>query len=205
MRSSADIGKIVRRQRGVNKIRQMDFAEKMGIHKSTLSKYESGQRKIPMEDISKMAEILDMNVEDLLIEKDKPTPLPVEPIPVVSQISAGDPIYGEENIVEYTYVPEGLSRVGKKLFGLKVSGDSMDREFKENDVVIVEKDAMVENGQIGVVLVNGYDATVKRIRYDDDRVILYPESNNPAHIPQVYNGKDELSIVGRVVSSQKFY
>ncbi|MEJ7459245.1 S24 family peptidase, partial [Staphylococcus saprophyticus] len=69
---------------------------------------------------------------------------------------------------------------GKEEFGLKVSGDSMDKEFRDGDVVIVEKDAVVENGQIAVVQVNGYNATVKRVRYEKDRIILIPESNNPA-------------------------
>ena len=38
-----------------------------------------------------------------------------------------------------------------------------------------------------------------------DRIILIPESNNPAHYPQVYSQDDEVKIIGKVVSSQKFY
>ncbi|PMC20523.1 hypothetical protein CJ235_02290 [Staphylococcus pettenkoferi] len=72
-------------------------------------------------------------------------------------------------------------------------------------VVVVEKDSVVENGQLGVVLVNGYNGTVKRIRYKDDQVILIPESNNPNHYPQVYSAKDEVEIVGKVVASVKIF
>ena len=81
----------------------------------------------------------------------------------------------------------------------------MDKEFKEGDLVLVEKDAPIEQGQIGVMLLNGYNATVKRVRYDNEKVILYPESYNSSHIPQVYNSSDEVSFIGRVISSQKFY
>ena len=48
----------------------------------------------------------------------------------------------------------------------------MDKLFQEGDVVVVEKDSTVENGQLGVVLVNGYNGTVKRIRYNNDQIIF---------------------------------
>lgn len=80
----------------------------------------------------------------------------------------------------------------------------MDKEFKDGEVVIVEKDSVVENGQIGVVMINGYNATVKRVRYNDDQLILLPESNNNEHLPQVYNDTDDVKIIGRVVASQKY-
>ena len=60
----------------------------------------------------------------------------------------------------------------KEEFGLRVSGDSMNKIFDEGDVVVIEKDSIVENGQLGVVMINGYNGTVKRIRYNGDQIIL---------------------------------
>ncbi|WP_322391821.1 XRE family transcriptional regulator [Staphylococcus aureus] len=131
--------------------------------------------------------------------------LPVKKIPVVSKISAGMPIYSEENLIDYIYFATKNLSSNKEEFGLQVSGDSMDKLFQEGDVVVVEKDSTVENGQLGVVLVNGYNGTVKRIRYNNDQIILIPESNNPSHYPQVYGKDDEIKIVGRVVASQKLF
>ena len=131
--------------------------------------------------------------------------LPVKKIPVVSKISAGLPIYSEENLIDYIYFATNKLNSDKEEFGLKVSGDSMDKIFQENDVVVVEKDSIVENGQLGVVMVNGYNATVKRIRYNKNQIILIPESNNPEHLPQVYGEDDEVKIIGRVVASQKIF
>ncbi|HDN3486791.1 TPA: helix-turn-helix domain-containing protein [Staphylococcus aureus] len=131
--------------------------------------------------------------------------LPVKKIPVVSQISAGMPVYTEENLIDYIYFATKNLNSNKEEFGLKVSGDSMDKLFQDGDVVVVEKDSTVENGQLGVVLVNGYNGTVKRIRYNNDQIILIPESNNPSHYPQVYGKDDEVKIVGRVVASQKLF
>lgn len=131
--------------------------------------------------------------------------LPVKKILVVSKISAGMPIYAEENLIDYIYFATKNLSSNKEEFGLQVSGDSMDKLFQEGDVVVVEKDSTVENGQLGVVLVNGYNGTVKRIRYNNDQIILIPESNNPSHYPQVYGKDDEIKIVGRVVASQKLF
>lgn len=97
-------------------------------------------------------------------------------IPVVSKVSAGLPIYSEENLIDYIYFATNKLNSDKEEFGLKVSGDSMDKIFQDGDIVVVEKDSVVENGQLGVVMINGYNATVKRIRYNGDQIILIPES-----------------------------
>ncbi|EHT3683423.1 helix-turn-helix domain-containing protein [Staphylococcus pseudintermedius] len=190
---------------------QIDLAKKLGRKSaSSISEWEKGKYTPKMKTLSELARLFNVSINDLM-EKDlsntKPQidTLPVTAIPVVAKISAGLPIYTEENIIEYTYIPSQMTKGGKELFGLKVSGDSMDKEFREGDVVVVEKDSVVENGQIGVVNVNGYNATVKRIRYNEDKIILLPESNNRDHLPQVYTNDDEIKVVGKVVSSMKFY
>ncbi|MDK3983739.1 XRE family transcriptional regulator [Staphylococcus pseudintermedius] len=190
---------------------QIDLAKKLGRKSaSSISEWEKGKYTPKMKTLSELARLFNVSINDLM-EKDlsnaKPQidTLPVTAIPVVAKISAGFPIYTEENIIEYTYIPSQMTKGGKELFGLKVSGDSMDKEFREGDVVVVEKDSVVENGQIGVVNVNGYNATVKRIRYNEDKIILLPESNNSDHLPQVYTNDDEIKVVGKVVSSMKFY
>lgn len=190
---------------------QIDLAKKLGRKSaSSISEWEKGKYTPKMKTLSELARLFNVSINDLM-EKDlsntKPQidTLPVTAIPVVAKISAGLPIYTEENIIEYTYIPSQMTKGGKELFGLKVSGDSMDKEFREGDVVVVEKDSVVENGQIGVVNVNGYNATVKRIRYNEDKIVLLPESNNSDHLPQVYTNDDEIKVVGKVVSSMKFY
>lgn len=183
------------------------FSEEIGLAYTTVrSILERGIFNAKVENVIKICKGLNIKPEEIMdIEQPQIETLPVKKIPVVSQISAGLPIYSEENLIDYTYIATKNLSVDKELFGLKVSGDSMDKEFRDGDVVIVEKDAVVENGQIAVVQINGYNATVKRVRYEKDRIILIPESNNPAHYPQVYSQDDEVKIIGRVVASQKLF
>ena len=201
------IGKRIKELRKQKKLTQNDLSKLTGYKQNPISSHENGTRGIDEIDIMNYCEALGVTPTDLFQKEPQPQleTLPVKKIPVVSQISAGLPIYSEENLIDYTYIATKNLSADKELFGLKVSGDSMDKEFKDGDVVIVEKDAVVENGQIAVVQINGYNATVKRVRYEKDRIILIPESNNPAHYPQVYSQDDEVKIIGRVVASQRLF
>ena len=93
-----------------------------------------------------------------------------------------------------------MSRQGK-FFALKIKGDSMEPKFSEGDVVIVQQQSTVENGDIAVVLVNGGDATVKKFYRSDSGIKLI--STNPAYDP-FYFTPDEVNtlpvqIIGKVV------
>ena len=154
------------------------LAELINKNRATIYRYEKNEiENMPYDVIEPLAKVLNVSPAYLMGWEDRANSLdslPVKQIPVVSQISAGLPIYSEENLIDYTYIATKNLNVDKELFGLKVSGDSMDKEFKDGEVVIVEKDSVVENGQIGVVQINGYNATVKRVRYNDDQLILLP-------------------------------
>ena len=210
MTKEKDLKRLMDNKSGTEKA----FSEEVGLAYTTVrSILERGVLNAKVENVIKICKGLNIKPEDIMVDKDEEEKtestnvetLPVKQIPVVSQISAGLPIYSEENLIDYTYIATKNLSADKELFGLKVSGDSMDKEFKDGDVVVVEKDSFVENGQIGVVQINGYNATVKRVRYNDDQLILLPESNNNEHLPQVYNSSDDVKIIGRVVASQKIY
>ena len=181
----------------------------VGVGKSTVRKWETGDiENMKRDKIVKLAKALRVSPSYIMgIEDEQPQleTLPVKKIPVVSKISAGLPIYSEENLIDYIYFATNKLNSDKEEFALKVSGDSMDKIFQDGDIVVVEKDSVVENGQLGVVMINGYNATVKRIRYNGDQIILIPESNNTNHYPQVYGKDDEVKIIGRVVASQKIF
>ncbi|MBM0868877.1 helix-turn-helix domain-containing protein [Staphylococcus auricularis] len=189
-----------------------ELARRVGVAKSAVSRYLNLTREFPLNRSKDFAKALSISTEYLLgFDKSEQQheqqleTLPVKKIPVVSQISAGLPIYSEENLIDYIYFATNKLNSDKEEFGLKVSGDSMDKIFQDGDIVVVEKDSIVENGQLGVVMINGYNGTVKRVRYNDDQIILIPESNNPSHYPQVYSKNDEVKIIGRVVASQKLF
>ncbi|WP_436860404.1 LexA family protein [Staphylococcus caeli] len=207
MRNNDEIIKLVNQLMDQRDLSTSELARRLDIAKSSVSRYLNKTSQFPLNKVNDFAKVLKVSPEYLLGvgEHSQIETLPVKKIPVVSQISAGLPIYSEENLIDYIYFSKEKLNDGKEEFGLKVSGDSMNKIFDEGDVVVIEKDSIVENGQLGVVMINGYNGTVKRIRYNGDQIILIPESNNPNHYPQVYGKNDEVKIVGRVVASVKTF
>lgn len=191
-------------------IEQLELAEMIGRKSaSTISEWEKGKYTPKLKILNQLSKIFNVSIDDLM-ERDLSIPIildqiETEKIPVVAQVSAGLPVYSEQDIIDYAYAPAYLKKNGRELFYLKISGDSMDKEFKEGDLILVDMNSTVENGQIGVVQINGYNATVKRVKYDDDKIILLPESNNSDHLPQIYTKDDKVKIIGRVISAQKQY
>ncbi len=119
-------------------------------------------------------------------------------LPVVGRVAAGEPILAEENIEEYIDLKESFGQ-SKDRFDLKVVGDSMvDEGIMDGDYVVVQPRQKIENGQIGVVLVDD-EATVKRIHIQRGRIALEP-ANKAAGYKTKYikRGSESVRIIGKV-------
>lgn len=121
-------------------------------------------------------------------------------VPILGVIQAGDPILADQNILGYEYIPSEMAK-GRKYFGLKVVGDSMDNSrIFDGDVVLVRQQDNVENGEIAVVLVNDESATIKRFFKTDSMVTLMPDSSNKEYQPQFIDiTKNNVKILGKVI------
>ncbi|HHY51742.1 MAG TPA: transcriptional repressor LexA [Clostridiales bacterium] len=115
-------------------------------------------------------------------------------VPLVGTVAAGLPILAVENIEAYLPISSEVAR-GRELFALRVQGESMkDAAILPGDLVVVEKCATAENGQIVVAMVEG-EATVKRYYKENGHFRLQPE--NDAFDPLIL---DEVELLGRVIS-----
>ena len=82
-------------------------------------------------------------------------------LPLIGQITAGEPIFAEQNIEEYLPLPASLIK-GKDNFLLRVKGDSMvDAGILDGDYVVVDKKNTAANGQMVAAIVENEKATVK--------------------------------------------
>jgi phage repressor protein C with HTH and peptisase S24 domain len=82
--------------------------------------------------------------------------------------------------------------------GVRISGDSMQPRIPDGAVVWVQPAPQLENGQIGVFVLNG-EALCKRIAIDWDERQVRLESLNPAYAPIVVTERDNLRTIGRVL------
>lgn len=122
--------------------------------------------------------------------------VPVRDVPLVGRIAAGSPILAEQDIEEIFPLPTEL--VGNDpVFMLRVQGDSMiDAGIFDGDLVVIRRQPDANDGDLVAALVDGEEATVKRLRRDDGKVVLVPE--NRAYEPMVF--EEGVEILGRVVA-----
>ena len=156
--------------------------------------------------MQRLADFFGVSVDYLLGRESAPDgpPAPSRPgsqwIPVLGRVAAGTPIEAVEDILDYEEIDAQTAGRGEH-FALKIKGDSMEPRIKDGDVVIVRKQDDCESGDTAVVLVNGDEATVKRIKKEPAGLMLIP--SNPAYEPKFYS-KDEIAalpvkIIGKVV------
>lgn len=197
------MAKNIKKYMNIHNVSRKRMSEALKVSYSTLSDWINAKTYPRIDKIEMMANYFGVSKSDLVEDKQSTNTVQITTAPVLSKVSAGMPIYAEENIVDYIYLPADEVRPGKEVFGLIVSGDSMNKEFKEGDIVIIEKDSIVENGEVGVVLINGYNATLKQVKYVNDSIVLMPQSDNPEHDPQIYNNQDEVCIIGKVIGMHR--
>jgi len=212
-----------------NNMTQRELADKLNLSAKMVSFYELSQRVPPMDIVLKLTNIFNVSTDYLLGKlenKDNPyiigaqTPtsksITIEKsisnsapkgikIPVLGRVVAGIPLQAIENIEGYEEISPAMAVRGE-FFALRVKGKSMEPYLLENDTVIVKKQNDVENNAIAIILVNGDEATVKKIRKQETGITLIG-LNTSVYEPHFYTNAEVLSlpivIVGRVVEIRR--
>lgn len=185
--------KLLRNQKHLS---QAQLAKKIGVSSSTIAMWESGEREPKnYETLEIIADFFNVNMELLLTGTIAPTR-----IPVLGKVVAGIPLEAIEDIIDYEEIPQSMAKSGE-FFGLQIKGDSMEPKFSEGDVVIVRKQDDVDSGSIAIILVNGNEATIKRVKKFDGGINLVP--TNPAYDVLTYTNEQienlPVRIIGKVV------
>ena len=120
-------------------------------------------------------------------------------IPILGTVKAGYDWLAEENIVDYIAIKENIPNL-KEYYALKIIGDSMLPLLSEGDLVIVHNQDDVESGQTAIVLINGEEASVKKVIKTNDGIELH--AMNPYYPVKKFTFEDmktiPVKIIGRV-------
>ena len=166
---------------------QEQLGEILGVAKQTIQKYESGTvTNIPLDRFQALADALGVSPISLMdlpdFEEIKITGF----IPVYGTIAAGQPIFADENIIDYIATTHAIPT---EYFALKVRGTSMiGAGIPDGAYVTIKKQNTAENGDIVACRINGEEATLKRFRQQGSTVVLMPE--NPEYDPIIVSVKD---------------
>lgn len=202
-----DTGKMIKNRRIELNLSQQELADKIGVSKSAISRYESGE--IGNMGLDKAQAISKALLIDPLILLGIESGKELEPvdlsntinIPVVGRIPAGIPVEAIEDVVEYIDIPKDWTKGSQSYIGLRVSGDSMYPLLLDGDTVVIRVQPSAETGDICACYVNGFDATLKRVSLTETSITLKPE--NPNYPPMTYTHPGEVTIVGKVVEVRR--
>lgn len=120
-------------------------------------------------------------------------------VPILGRVAAGEPIYAEQNIVDYFPIPIDFVR-NRDTFLLKVQGESMiNAGILDGDYVLVEELSSASNGDMVVALVED-GATVKTFYKENGYIRLQPENDymDAILVPDVH-------ILGHVIGVFRFF
>ena len=124
-------------------------------------------------------------------------------LPVMGRIAAGTPIAAIEQVSHHVAIPGSMVGGSSKHFALEVKGDSMiNAGINNGDIVVIREQKTAENGDIVVALVEGQEATLKRLRRKGSAIAL--EAANPAYETRLY-GADQVKVQGRLVGLIRSY
>lgn len=201
---SSYVAQKIKYYRKLKGITQKELGEKIGVKHNTVSSYENGVNEPEQDLLFKIADALDISINDLFpptnyepanIKPVKPTDM--VKIPIIGTIACGDPILADENIIGYRYLFKDRMPKGQTFF-LTAKGDSMEPKIPDGSDVLIRLQNDVEDGEIAAVLVNGdTEATLKRVKKQGDIVMLVAENN--AYAPYIITEHNPARILGKAV------
>ncbi len=182
---------------------QKEVASDLGISPTTFNTWCVGKIMPRMGKVQAIADYFGIGKSDLIDDKSSLIGQRTKKgivINVLGRVAAGIPIEAIEEIIDTEEITEEMAKTGN-FFGLQIHGDSMEPRMCEGDVVIVRQQDDAESGDVVIAMVNGNDATCKRLRKYRDGIELI--SNNPSYEPMFFS-KEEIEnkpvrIIGKVV------
>lgn len=207
------IGERIKELRNSLGYSQVDFADKIDVSKQTLYKYENNIiTNIPSDKIEAIAHICKVSpayIMGWVTEKDDNgiDTVPIESgyvIPVLGRVAAGYGKEAVEEVIGQIEISPSLASKGE-FFGLLIKGDSMIPTLYDGDTVIVQRTDDAESGDLVIALVNGHDATCKRLQKYAEGIALIPQ--NPVYEPMRFTESEidttPVKILGKVVEMRR--
>ncbi|MBQ9003501.1 MAG: helix-turn-helix domain-containing protein [Eggerthellaceae bacterium] len=197
------IGENIRRIREQNGLTQEEFGTIAGVSSMAVSQWENDRAVPRMGAVQRIADHFHVNMGEVIDDVPTRSPASFSEVPLFGRIAAGTPIEMLE-ADESHGIPTSVQELYPDAFLLQVSGESMNRVLPNGCLALVDPCTEVTRpGKPYAVTINGYDATIKRVRVLEHGYELSPDSTDPTFKPQVYDygvpGTDEIRILGRVV------
>lgn len=213
--SEQDMAKRIKDLRTSQGMTLEQVAEKVGVGKSTVRKWETGLiANMRRDKIAALADALNTSPMYLMGWSDEINPLPkldiskfdniypvnLKKVPLLGEIACGKPIFANEDRESYVLAGSEIHAD----FCLRAKGDSMiNARILDGDIVFIRKQDMVDNGEIAAVAI-GDDVTLKRVFYHPEQDLLILKAENSKYQDMIYaqDQLDQVYILGKAIAFQ---
>lgn len=199
--------KNLRTLRRIYKTTQDELAENLGYKSfTTIQKWEDGTSIPPMPIIQKLADYFKLPIEDFINKNLSNDIVELQEIPVLGTVQSSSEVFAKENFASYKYV--ACNDELNVYFYYNVVGDSMKNvRILDGDCVYVRRQNSVENGEIAVVYLGNNEISLKRVIFENDKMILQPE--NERYEVMIYTNKEieenGIKILGKLIHNEIRY
>lgn len=195
------VGQNIKKYRDIRNYSLQVLAEKVGITKKTIQRYEHGEHKFDMDRLKTLATALDVSVNQLtegayIYLGNETTESENISLPIVGKISCGSGTLAYESIEGYESTPRSWIN-GGEYFYLRAKGDSMNgARIYEGDLLLIRRQEEVEDGEIAAVLIDE-EAVLKKVYIQGNTIVL--QSTNPNYPPIILgSGESNIRIIGKL-------
>lgn len=187
---------------------QLEIAKSIGVSPQTFNTWCKGIAIPRMGKVQALADYFNINKSDLIEDKKlNIDTVPIESgytIPVLGRVASGYGKEAVEEVIGQIEISPALAAKGD-YFGLLIKGDSMIPTLYDGDTVIVQRVDDAESGDLVIALVNGHDATCKRLQKYAEGIALIPQ--NPVYEPMRFTESEidttPVKILGKVVEMRR--
>jgi repressor LexA len=222
----ATIGERLTALRENKSLTQAQVAEIIGVDRTSYAKYEANVNK-PTRKLKELSHLFNVTTDYIMCLSDNPHGTPfagqdgkhfllfagqakneIPPptdnikIPIIGSVKCGYDGLAYEYLDGYVMIDNTKHHGDIKAF--RCRGDSMNGlGIFEGDIAIVRVQDDVDNGDLAIVIVDGDEGMLKRVRKQEGAIIL--ESANPAYPPRVFTGEsmNSVRVVGKVVEIRR--
>lgn len=178
----------------LNKKDRYDICTTLNFKYSTFSDWCNGKKYPRIDKIEMLANYFNIKKSDLIERKEEDdifkkigaislSDIETIKIPILGTVKAGYDYLAQENIIDYiAFKVDGTDK--ENYYALNVVGDSMEPLFDDGDTVIVHKQDEFKNGDNCVILINGDEATIKKVYKSNNGIEL--KAINPYYPPRIF-------------------
>lgn len=189
-----------------SKYNNAEIADLLNVDRATIGRWRTGERSPKLSKIPEIAKLFNVDIKiiaETLVDNVRvslPEPTVVRSIPIYSDISCGNGLFVDDNIIELFSLPTSmLPSKSKEYFAQYAHGDSMiNAGIHDGDLIIFVKDAQIDNGDIGCFCIDENIATLKKFSMNNGEVYLLPANDNYAPI-RIDVENECFRIVGKMV------